>query len=1117
MIIVNQSISPGLEPIAGYVLEELIGCGGFGEVWRASAPGGMKKAIKFVYGNINEKRTEQELKSLERIKSVQHPFILGLERFEVINGQLVVVTELADGSLEDIVRQHRERGSCGIPRESLLSYMRDVADALDYLHQLYQLQHLDIKPANLLIVGGRIKVADFGLLKDLQDIHGSVVGGLTPIYAPPEVFDGKPSLHSDQYSMAVMYQELLTGSRPFNGRTIAQLATEHVHNAPDLTPLPPIDRPVIARALEKSFDRRYGSCSEFVDALNRPRGSTKSRSFDDSGTIDDCDTKSVGESFVAGVGQTQVKDLPDLNSAASDLAAEDQRFAPAVNCTHALVIALGGTGAECLDDLLGRLENPGLANKPTLHTVFLDTDESTARSLRRYKASENLAALHSIAVPLRTSNDYRDAGMARLHSMSRRWIYNVPRSGRTEGMRPLGRLALIDHCKSVCKALQEAIQSVKQNCGNQIPSVYIVGSVAGGTGGGMYLDIAHVLRSMLDDGGLEQTSILSLLATSKLEAQADHPLALHDTSASLREIRHFLSPNHSYPGDEFAKLPTLPSARSPLKNVYLIAAHESPDATPVHQTIADYLWFDATVGRELLHAARQQVTGKTGSFPVASLRSVGVVRLSQGTFSESILAPAATRILLARWLGNPANAKTNAAELVGKIQTKCQLDHQSFYTSVLERFGESSQKRQNRILDHFDAMSTNELADPTVVVNSLNPLFAQSFKQEHNQTDVELTVNTINHELRRNLRLGRLDMICAIETVRSLSRDVRLWEAQLDRQAKDCESNANKILSSNDQDQPATASREPLTKLACHVGEIMLESYANRAAAARADLLCKQLAVIESRLSDAATLLARAVRATNTNLSDTNQNGTANPWDLFSSPLATQVAPYLADLHNESARPWLVNLVSSTDHITSPDMLVAKIKQIARPLIQQSGPQASPSPPSTSTNTNCSGTSTPSGLNTESKDLVPSNESFSQSLSRSTLLDGLGDANRTGANNNDSNNNDSNNGDSNSTIAQALSNARPRLLGFGGQQRLILVAGTNAELDALRSDIEQVHDGKLTCVLIPTSAPMLIHEAQQIAIDDVLARLSTLTGGQSKVSDRLLTRIDIPYANRRPD
>src|SRR5207253_1650547 len=137
----------------------------------------------------------------------------------------------------------------------------------DLMNVQYQLQHLDIKPQNLFLIGNHTKIADFGLVKDLEGMMASVTGGVTPVYAAPETFDGWVSRFCDQYSLAIVYQELLTGQRPFNGTNVRQLIMQHLQAAPNLTPLPTRDQHVVARALAKNPEDRYPTCREFVDGL----------------------------------------------------------------------------------------------------------------------------------------------------------------------------------------------------------------------------------------------------------------------------------------------------------------------------------------------------------------------------------------------------------------------------------------------------------------------------------------------------------------------------------------------------------------------------------------------------------------------------------------------------------------------------------------------------------------------------------------------------------------------------------------------------------------------------------------------------------------------------------
>ena len=234
----TTTIQPREEVFPGYHLTERLGSGGYAEVWRARAPGEIDKAVKIVFGCYDEQLAVQELKALERIKNVRHPFVLSLERFEIVDGRLAILTELADLSLEQRAELCRAQGLPGIPRDELLRYMSDTAEALDFLAERHNLQHLDIKPANLLISGDHVKVADFGLVKELASrTQNSMVAGMTPSYSSPEMFDDAPSPQSDQYSLAIVYQEMLTGVLPFPGRTTAQLANQHLHSQPQLAAL----------------------------------------------------------------------------------------------------------------------------------------------------------------------------------------------------------------------------------------------------------------------------------------------------------------------------------------------------------------------------------------------------------------------------------------------------------------------------------------------------------------------------------------------------------------------------------------------------------------------------------------------------------------------------------------------------------------------------------------------------------------------------------------------------------------------------------------------------------------------------------------------------------------
>lgn len=260
------------QPIPGYRLLAPLGRGGFGEVWKCEAPGGLHKAVKFVHGGrhiLDEQAPAvDELRAIQHVKSIRHPFILTLERVEIVDGVLVMVMELADHSLADLLDTARQAGSPGLSRGAILNYLREASEVLDVMQTQHGVQHLDVKPRNLFLVSNHVKVGDFGLVTTLAaGKSGNCVGAITPRYAAPELFQGEVSANSDQYSLAIVYQELLTGRVPFDGRNARQLMFQHLQNQPDLSALPEGDRLLVARALAKDPQARFPSCMAFVEAL----------------------------------------------------------------------------------------------------------------------------------------------------------------------------------------------------------------------------------------------------------------------------------------------------------------------------------------------------------------------------------------------------------------------------------------------------------------------------------------------------------------------------------------------------------------------------------------------------------------------------------------------------------------------------------------------------------------------------------------------------------------------------------------------------------------------------------------------------------------------------------
>ena len=701
------------EPIPGYRVVQRIGAGGYGEVWAAQAPGDLKKAIKFVYGQLDEDRAARELKALGRIKGVRHPFLLSLERIEVIDGQLLIVTELADCSLKDRYEECRKTGLAGIPREELLKHLRDAADALDYMSDQHSLQHLDVKPENLLLLGGRIKVADFGLVKDIHDHTASMMGGLTPVYAPPEVFEGRPSRRSDQYSLAIVYQEMLTGVLPFPGKTAAQLAAQHLNAKPRLGALPESDQGPVGRALSKKPEDRFTRCGELVDALARvgkssagrdgsagAPGKSDVRTPDQMVAHADNVARQLAETGLLGQptqppagaapqgatlgGATQMS-LTPAEAAAMRYSLVTEHAPPLSELTAApplvdlpplavdmqppaicptLFIGIGGSGARVLRRLRRRLDDRVASkDRDSLTMLLLDSDP---KDMSMASGGEELGQLRpdeTVLMALRRSQDYRNDSSKLLEWLSRRWLYNIPRSQQTEGLRPLGRLAMADHAERVFGKLWAAVEAI---CSRAMqlgvpPRAIVCGSLCGGTGGGIVADIVLAVRQKFDDLQAERAEVLAMLAYGTNRNPQQQELAAASGLSTLTELVQFHRPGAVYPGDPGCKLKPRVASAGGLDAAYVVHIGEDLSVEQWEAAcdqIAEFLLLDAiTPAGPAMRAARQ-----SSQHPGLRLRSFGLFQL--GFAHDRLVDEAVRRVCretISRWNGNPSKSEPKKA------------------------------------------------------------------------------------------------------------------------------------------------------------------------------------------------------------------------------------------------------------------------------------------------------------------------------------------------------------------------------------------------------------------------------------------------------------------------
>jgi serine/threonine protein kinase len=253
-----------------WINEEVLGRGGFADVYLGEHVSlSTQAAIKVP----NDRPTREKL---ERFKTeayitanLTHRHIVQVLDFNEESSPPFLVMEYApNGSLG--TRHRSER----LPLHTIVSYVKQIAGALDYAHRRGVI-HCDVKPQNMLLdANDEVLLIDFGIAVS-TDGYAPIprIFGGTATYRAPEQYRGRPLPVSDQYSLGIIVYEWLSGYPPFFGSS-SEIAMQHLNvSPPSLSVMapgtPPAVQRVVLRALKKDPDERFSSVGAFALALER--------------------------------------------------------------------------------------------------------------------------------------------------------------------------------------------------------------------------------------------------------------------------------------------------------------------------------------------------------------------------------------------------------------------------------------------------------------------------------------------------------------------------------------------------------------------------------------------------------------------------------------------------------------------------------------------------------------------------------------------------------------------------------------------------------------------------------------------------------------------------------
>ena len=429
------------ERIGQYEVVEQTGAGGMATVYRAyHARLDRHVAIKVMHQSFMQdasflNRFEREARIVARL---EHPNIVPVYDYDEHNDQPYLVMKFIEGqTLKDVSRE----GALSL--EDIMRVMPKIADALTYAHEMGIL-HRDVKPSNIIIdERGEPYLTDFGLARITQQGESTMSADMmlgTPHYISPEQAQGTADIdgRADEYSLAIILYELVTGRVPFVGDTTYAIVHKHIYAAPpapsELNPEVPhgVDA-VLLKALSKDPNERYATPNAMMNAFRNAIENSGLRALDEERTsIADSRSEQISERTPRGGKYVSIPSIPASSGSPRPVSDSTQ------SRVQQFMQEMGNRAKEVIDDLRQEFESNDTIGKIRQGVKVQTDDTGISIKIGRHEDAPE--------IDVRTGFDQRKGKMVRLAgAIERDWSMDEDMVRRRVNTRVQRRFGLIVH------------------------------------------------------------------------------------------------------------------------------------------------------------------------------------------------------------------------------------------------------------------------------------------------------------------------------------------------------------------------------------------------------------------------------------------------------------------------------------------------------------------------------------------------------------------------------------------------------------------------------------------------------------------------------------------------